>query len=69
MNTQGDIILYKSGLVTVRRLTEAEREEYLKLTPGIYITADKIQQVAVENGEMRIFEYTADGINRIRMNL
>ena len=62
-------VLYKNGCITVKRLTDAEREEYLKLKPGIHVTADRIRQVTVADGEMRILEQTADGLNRIKLKI
>lgn len=62
-------VLYKNGWITVSRLTEAEVDEYLKLKPGIYVTADKIRQVEVADGEMRILEQMADGLNRIKLKI
>lgn len=62
-------VLYKNGCITVNTLTKAEVEEYLKLKPGIYVTADRIRQVAVADGEMRILEQTADGLNRIKLKI
>lgn len=62
-------VLYEHGCITVKRLNDAEREEYLKLKPGIYVTADRIRQVAVADGEMRILEQTADGLNRIKLKI
>lgn len=61
--------IYRNGMITVKALTEEEKAEYRKLKPGVYQTVDRIRGVAVENGEMRILETTADGVSRIWFNL
>lgn len=62
-------VLYKFGMVTVTELTEAEKNEYSKLKPGVYQTHDRIRSVAVRDGEMQILDMTADGMNKIRLRL
>ena len=62
-------VLYHNGMVTVTELTETEKSEYRKLKPGVYQTSDRIRSVAVQDGEMRILDMTADGVNRIRFRL
>mgnify|MGYP003319151226 CR=1 FL=1 len=62
-------VLYHNGMVTVTELTETEKAEYRKLKPGVYQTSDRIRSVAVQDGEMRILDMTADGVNRIRFRL
>lgn len=60
-------LIYRNGMVTVKALTKEEKAEYRKLKPGLYQTVDRIRSVAVENGEMRILETTADSYNYSRI--
>lgn len=60
-------LIYRNGMVTVKVLTKEEKAEYRKLKPGLYQTVDRIRSVAVENGEMRILETTADSYNYSRI--
>ena len=62
-------VLYRNGMVTVTALTEEEEAEYRKLKPGVYQTKETIRSVAVQDGEMRILEARADGINRISLKV
>lgn len=61
--------IYRNGMITVKALTEEEKAEYRKLKPGIHQTVDRIRWVAVENGELRILDTTADGGSRIWFKL
>lgn len=61
--------VYHNGMITVRKLTEEEKAEYGQLKPGIYQTGELARSVAIENGEMRIIECSADGISQIWFNL
>ena len=61
--------VYHNGMITIRKLTEEEKAEYRQLKPGIYQTGELTRSVAIENGEMRIIECSADGISQIWFNL
>ena len=59
--------VYTNGLVTCSFLTDEEAHRYRNIVPGVYQTSDMIQFVAENNEEKQILEFTANGMNRIRV--
>lgn len=61
--------VYKDGLVTCEILTEEEAKSFKDIPCGVTQTEDTIRSVAECDGEKNIIEFTANGINRIRVKM
>jgi len=59
--------VYTDGCVTVSLLTDEEAHMYRNLVPGVFQTSEMIQCVAENDEEKEILEFTANGMNRIRV--
>ena len=60
-------VVYSDGILTCTLLTDEEAAAYRSMIPGVRQTSEMIQWVAENDEEKQILEFTANGMNRIRV--
>jgi len=60
---------YQSGMATVKILNKEEAEYYWNMPNGVSLDANVIRSVAEKDGKKKILEITANGVNKIQVNV